>query len=118
MNHKIIVFLFAFILTTQLTAQNFSVSGMVADATTNEVLPGAGIVVENTTRGTITDNNGFFELTGIKSKQVTLLVSFMGYQTKVIPISFSEPQLKNLKIALEPSTQEKLLTEIRDLLKK
>jgi TonB-dependent receptor len=106
MNHKIIVFLFSVILTTQLTAQNYSVSGIVTDATTNEALPGAGIVVENTTRGTITGNNGFFELTGIKNKQVSLLISFMGYQTKLVPVSFSEPQLKNLKIALEPSTQE------------
>lgn len=106
MNHKIIVFLFSIILTTQLSAQNYSVSGIVTDAKTNEALPGAGIVVENTTRGTITGNTGTFEITGIKNKQVSLLVSFLGYQTKVVPVNFSEPQLKNLKITLEPSTQE------------
>jgi len=47
----------------------------------NEPLPGASIVVEGTTIGTIADANGSFELSNLKNGRHQLKVSFIGYQS-------------------------------------
>jgi len=59
-----------------------SLRGQVIDAT-GEPLPGALITVENSTKGAVTDENGRFELTGVKVG-VKLKVTFIGMQDKVV----------------------------------
>ena len=43
-----------------LQAQNFTVSGVVRDANTNEPLPGVSVVVKGTQRGVSADFDGLF----------------------------------------------------------
>ncbi|SHE63897.1 TonB-linked outer membrane protein, SusC/RagA family [Fodinibius roseus] len=62
------------------------IEGTVYDAATNETLPGVNILVKGTTMGTSTDRNGAFEFT-VPSLQDTLVASFVGYQTKEVPIN-------------------------------
>ncbi len=66
--------------------QQDSVSGRVTDADTHEPLPGVNILVKGTTTGTATDKNGNYTL-GVPSLQDTLVVSYIGYETKTIPIN-------------------------------
>ena len=63
-----------------------SIQGQVTDAQTGEPIPGVNVILKGTTTGTSTDANGNFELT-VESLQDTLVVSFIGYQTKEVPIS-------------------------------
>src|SRR5699024_10194960 len=51
-----------------------------------ETLPGVNILVKGTTTGTSTDGEGNFELT-VPSLQDTLVASFIGFQTKEVPIN-------------------------------
>lgn len=51
-------------------------------------LPGATIVVQGTTIGTITDYDGNYSIT-IPANATYLVYSFLGYQTKTLPISNS-----------------------------
>src|SRR5699024_7691344 len=51
-----------------------------------ETLPGVNILVKGTTTGTSTDDEGNFVL-DVSSLQDTLVVSFIGYQTKEVPIN-------------------------------
>ncbi len=59
-----------------------SITGTVTDASTGEVLPGVGIMVKNTTRGTETDFNGNFTISIKKGEAVNF--SFIGFKTQEI----------------------------------
>src|SRR5699024_8638494 len=63
-----------------------AITGTVTDTETGERIPGANILVKGTSTGASTDADGNFELT-VESLQDTLVVSFIGYQTKEVPIN-------------------------------
>lgn len=48
---------------------------------TNEVLTGANVVVKNTTLGSAADNNGNYEISGLKNGNYEIRVSYFGYET-------------------------------------
>lgn len=62
-------------------AQEVTVSGTVKDATEGQPVPGANVLVAQTSRGTISDIDGNFSLQLDAPGEVTLVVSFIGYQT-------------------------------------
>lgn len=66
-------------ITTLLTAQNYTISGRVKDASNGETLMGATVFLKGTTNGAITNNYGFYSLTS-NSGKFTLVVSYMGYK--------------------------------------
>lgn len=76
-----------------------TVSGVVTDEETGEELPGVNIVIQGTSIGTSTDLNGEFEL-DVPSLDETLVISFIGYQTKEVPINGRE----TINIPLTPQT--------------
>lgn len=78
-------------------AQKITVKGTVTDAQTDEPLPGANVVLKGTTTGTSTDENGKYELV-IPSTDDTLVVSYIGYQTRTVPIRGREI----INISLKP----------------
>ena len=60
---------------------------------------GANVVAEGTTVGTVTDFDGFFELTvpaGVKN----LIISYMGYKTMKVPVK------PNISVTLESDAQQ------------
>lgn len=63
-------------------AQALQVQGTVLDATTNEPIIGANILVKGTTVGTISDFDGNFKLA--VDNGVLLQVSYLGYSTKEV----------------------------------
>jgi TonB-linked SusC/RagA family outer membrane protein len=68
-----------FVLTPlSLLAQAKSVTGVVKDATSNELLPGVSVKVKGSSRGAITDPSGVFKIDASPSE--TLVFSFIGYQ--------------------------------------
>lgn len=76
-------------------------------STENEILEGASVYVNNTTIGTITNNKGEFQLK-IKKGNYTLVVSYLGYETKQLPIKNN--QVNFLNISLSPAIN--ILTEV------
>ncbi len=64
--------------------QTLTVSGTIKDKT-GEVIIGATVVVEGTTKGAITDIDGKYSLTDVPSNG-TLAFSFIGFKTQKIPI--------------------------------
>ena len=62
-----------------------SISGYILDGNSGEFIPHANILVKNTYRGTISDQYGFFTLTGTVQKVDTLIISYIGYdQTEFV----------------------------------
>jgi len=73
-----------------------TVEGVVTEAETGEPLPGVNIRVQDEGTGTATDDEGAFELEVASSDQ-TLVFSFVGYQTQVVPLegrSFLEIEME------------------------
>ena len=70
-----------------MTATFAQISGKVYDAETNDVLPGATILIEGTQDGTVTGFDGTFSLD--VSPGTTLIVSYLGYATAVVESSSS-----------------------------
>ncbi len=92
--------LFFVILPMGLMAQ-FSLSGNVYDSETNQPLPGANIVLDNSFRTTVSDLNGNFTFTNLKDGKYLIKATYVGYETinkKVIV-----RQNHNINIALKPT---------------
>ncbi len=85
-----------FLITSSLSAQEMTITGVVTDASTGDVLPGVTVAIKNTTSGTITTPDGNYTLTA-KSGDA-LIFSFIGYTTQEIVITTQE----KLDVALQP----------------
>ena len=70
------------------TAQNVNVKGTVIDKTSGSPMPYVNVMVKGTTIGTITGNNGTFNLSS--SNTGILVFSFIGYKTVEIPFKNGE----------------------------
>ena len=70
---------FMFLLIAGVTFGQGTVNGKIVDAKTNEALPGATILVQGTTDGTVTGFDGTFSIA--VSEGATLEVSYIGYST-------------------------------------
>ncbi|MCW3785624.1 SusC/RagA family TonB-linked outer membrane protein [Plebeiibacterium sediminum] len=84
------------LITSSLSAQEMTITGVVTDASTGDVLPGVTVAIKNTTSGTITTPDGNYTLTA-KSGDA-LIFSFIGYTTQEIVITAQE----KLDVALQP----------------
>jgi hypothetical protein len=93
---KYYLFGFFFLLQTIVVAQT-RVSGNVLDVK-NQSVAYANVLFKNSTEGTITDENGRFYLES-RNTHDTLVISFLGYETKFIPLK-SKVSF-DLKIILE-----------------
>lgn len=83
------------------------ISGEVSDGQTNETLIGANIIIEDENNGTSTNVNGKFTLTTNKKFPLDIVISYLGYENKILTITDS----KNLKIKLFPNTKK--LNEVK-----
>ncbi|NJN42081.1 MAG: carboxypeptidase-like regulatory domain-containing protein [Flammeovirgaceae bacterium] len=77
----------------------FVVRGQILDLQTKEPLPFAEVRIENSTRGAVTDEKGFFTIDNVCDKEVHLIVSFVGYKTTIHHHDLHHP---NPKIFLAP----------------
>ena len=78
-------------------AQNLTVSGKVLDET-GEGLIGAGVVIQGTTNGTITDLDGNYRLPSVPNG-ATLEFSCVGYKTQQVKVTGTR-----LDVTLDPDT--------------
>ncbi|MFB9053969.1 SusC/RagA family TonB-linked outer membrane protein [Formosa undariae] len=86
MRHTLFKILTLFFITFS-SAQNIDVFGTVQDETAFPI-PGANIIIKNTSKGTTTDFNGGFTLSEVETGS-TISVSYIGYITKEVVISSS-----------------------------
>lgn len=69
-----------------MAAQNINVKGRVVDAKDNEPIIGATVMVKGTQKGTVSDIDGNFQLTGVDSK-ATITISSIGYKTADVAVN-------------------------------
>jgi hypothetical protein len=93
------------------------IKGKVINSADGLPIPGSSVFISNTSKGTTSDKNGYFELNDVPAGKHELVVSSIGYATNVF--SFSTDQLPlqvkvelNVKIkelqnvVVEPSVEE------------
>lgn len=108
MSMKIIRFVFClFVLSFSLNANAQSVSGKVIDSASREPLAGASAFFQNTTIGTATNRLGEFSLP-LRSGGYDLIITFTGYQTRIIRITGNE----SISLEIEMIKEEKNLEEV------
>jgi len=88
------------------TAQTITVKGFLKEAVSNQPVISASIGVKNSAIGTISNEEGHFQLTLPKSAAV--VISFLGYKPVTIAASEFGPDVKS--IAME--TDEQILEEV------
>ncbi|HAC16109.1 MAG TPA: TonB-dependent receptor, partial [Bacteroidetes bacterium] len=77
----IVLFLLILIGGNELWAQNGGrIVGKVTDST-GETLPGVQIVLDGTTRGTITEIDGFYSIINVPAETYTLVFRYIGFST-------------------------------------
>jgi len=82
-----------------------SIRGRVVNAATGAAVPGSSVFITNTSRGTVSDNNGQFVLTDVPPGKHELIISSVGYETNVF--SFNDAQLPlQLKVELAIKVKE------------
>ena len=89
--------------------RNFLLSGEIVDSANGERIPFATIIVEGTTKGVTSDQNGHFALEKVPADTAVIVVSYIGYHTKKIELT---PQKENLSLTVEMKQQSVGITEV------
>jgi len=79
-----------------------NIRGSVTDSETGQTLPGANVSIIELDIGTVTNNDGQFELTDIRAGTYTLRISYVGYKSIRRDIEIEDGQTSTLNISLEP----------------
>lgn len=89
-------------------SDKYRIEGRIYDAETNENLAAASIVIENTNKGSFSNNNGTYSFSlppGIYS----IICSYVGYKTEITQINLYDNKVINFE--LQPTSQN--LKEVR-----
>ncbi|WP_338874871.1 SusC/RagA family TonB-linked outer membrane protein [Spirosoma sp. SC4-14] len=87
-------------------AQERRIIGKVTSAEDGSPLPGVSVLIKGTTKGTVTDATGLYDIAVPNAKGTTLVFSFVGTVTQEIAIG----NLSELNVSLV--SDSKLLTEV------
>src|ERR1700749_2326466 len=92
---KLFAFTGLFLITGFLSAkaqENTTIKGTIIDQKTKAPIAGASIHIDGSTNTVVTDNKGNFQQTTYKKLPVTLLISFVGYQTQLVTVDSSNTE--------------------------
>lgn len=108
MQKYLAIFYFLFFIAVA-NAQNGRISGTILDAKTGETLPGATILIEGTTRGASADFDGKFSINNVQAGKITLVVSYISYNTKKITdVTIKPNDVLDVNVQLEASSSQDL----------
>jgi Ca-activated chloride channel family protein len=97
------IFLMFFFYVSIYAATTGTISGKITDKETGSSIPGANIVIENTSFGAASDSNGVFSIVNVPAGKYTVRISMIGYQEKIIKkVKVKANKTKNLNVSLIP----------------
>lgn len=80
----------------------YRLTGYILDKESGEFIPHANISVLNSYFGSVSNENGFYNISGITAEQCTLSVSYIGYASEKVSIRKSEARNTIMRIHLKP----------------
>lgn len=81
--------------------QNMKINGYVVDSESGEAMPYANILIKDTPYGTMTNSDGYFALNGIPKETISIMVTYIGYET--ITETLTVKQIENGPLSLQIS---------------
>jgi outer membrane receptor for ferrienterochelin and colicins len=97
---NILILLFSLLIVNNGFAQLVTISGNVSSK--EEPIEFANLFIKENERGTVSDENGFFEINRIRPGNYTLRVTYIGFKTKEIEITVNYGEDISLEIEMEP----------------
>jgi hypothetical protein len=100
----VLVASFAIISTISAFSQNALVRGNVYDKSSGQPIPFANVFIENTTKGTNTNLDGFYTLADIEPGNYVILATFIGYDTARVDIKLTKNDIEYTSLYLSESS--------------
>jgi CarboxypepD_reg-like domain/TonB-dependent Receptor Plug Domain len=100
--------LFLLLLPGALSAQKFTLSGYVKDASNGEALIGATVFIKQMSTGTVTNEYGFYSLT-VPAASCEVQYSYIGYFTQLRSVDLSKNQRVDIELAAESEQLEEVV---------
>lgn len=97
------LFVLSFLFSSLLMAQNSAISGFVIDETNGEVIIGANVYLEGTSRGASSNHSGYFVIPEIPAGRYTVVCDYLGYGTEKTTVEIRSN--RNLKINIRMKEQ-------------
>ncbi len=79
-----------FIISTLTAFAQRTITGTITDAKTNTSLAGATVSVKNSSRTTLTNDDGKFTLKDISAEKISIIISYVGYTRQTVNIYAGE----------------------------
>jgi len=98
---KIVVSFSCLLVSMMVFAQTKTVKGIVYEDETGETIPGASVMIVGTTKGTVTDLDGAFKLSGVKASD-RLQIDYFGKEQQIVSVG----ELTNVIVKLRNSVNE------------
>lgn len=108
---NLLTILFFSLTSFAISAQTFTIKGVVRDAKTAEVVPFANVFIANTTKGTSTNKKGEYIISKIPFGTVIVSVSMVGYAPARQTIRGETDATKEIDFTISPNEQE--LSEVK-----
>jgi len=106
------IFIFMISMLTSLYAQTGTIAGTITDRETGQVLPGAVVQVEGTFKGSISDPEGRYEISGLKKGQYKIIANYIGYASQKHSIEIHENDKTTLNLVLEQTHLNSPVVEV------
>lgn len=103
----VILFMSGLLLTVGFAnAQTSKITGIVLDEQNYSELIGVSVMIEGTTRGTITDFEGKFVLDKLAPGKYNVVFNYISYAKKTVPVEVKAGEIKDIKVLLNEAANE------------
>ncbi|MEG8988134.1 carboxypeptidase-like regulatory domain-containing protein [Ignavibacteria bacterium 4148-Me] len=105
---KVLFIFYCVVIVNSINAQSTGIlRGLVTDSTNSEPLAFGNVFIKELGIGTSTDSRGYFIIPSIPAeKNFTLIISYVGFQTKSIVINLAKNKITHYNIKLVPASVE------------
>jgi len=96
----LILLIVSFVNIQLFSAESGKVKGKITDSGTGEALTGATVRIKGTSIGNATDFEGKFLITQVPVGKHTLVVSYVGYKPKEVPVTITADKITEVSVQL------------------
>ncbi len=92
--------------------ETMNINGYVLDRESGEAMPYANVLVKDSRWGTTTNSDGYFALEGIPKGEVSLMITYIGFETKTIDLSAKQIESGPISVEISPKAIQGEVVEV------
>src|SRR5690606_25848383 len=108
MNKKVTIILISLLTMSQLVFSQTNITGKVIDQTDQQPLIGALIQLQSSENGTVTDEQGYFELKNVNDND-NIIIKYLGYEESIIEINAQTSDLGTIQLQRANTTLNEVI---------